>query len=226
MYSVFKGKLPKSHLIRAPARRFFRKLRRAKIFFYNLLVSPFFLIGGYLKDDFPVLILLGQSGVGKTTLAIFLEFKYGYMHIEADNKSSEGSNKGFTQFKSGKVPSVFLIHRAKKAAKASGYDGVVVSFSSSQIFSTRVHLGLERMGVRVVYLISSRQNCIEYFSKREYETGRGLSVMHWNKYNHKITEAARIRIDIIERTVDPFRKDGGFIPVARIAGLLLHKSSQ
>ena len=165
-----------------------------------------------------VWLILGPSGVGKSYFSRFLAQHKNFLHLEVDTYSIEGlgsyNNEGidihnlrrewelfYTQ-KTGK-PLVKEITRRSKRVKR---EGAILSFPSTVVLSL-THIKIMPQGVKVIYLFSERQFCINSFLQREKELGRGLGLMTWEPFNSSIY-AALMDPTLQPHVVNVFNQDG------------------
>ena len=144
--------------------------------------------GRYLIDEVPVVFLLGLSGAGKTTLGGWLAEDMGFLWIEIDRLDggnaldTEGLLAEWEMFaKFGQAGNLASALRAR--ALGTRASGTVLTFPSTTIFHASHLAALEQARIRVLVMYGHRLDCLESFSRREQDSGRGLPESHWECYN-------------------------------------------
>ena len=139
----------------------------------------------------PIILLMGPSASGKTTLADLVSSEFNYLHIDfdlwgGDTEEIQPFKKAWEIFKNDHTISE-LQTVVKETVAAENKAGAILSFPSDDMVVERrlIEIATEA-GVCPVYLYAPAEKCLETFIAREKVNGRGLPVEHWQKCNAHI----------------------------------------
>ena len=130
-----------------------------------------------------VLLLLGPSGTGKSTLAAAIAAKHQFEHFELDQWPDDGVDRlGLRRqwddfLKLAKPKGLF--EQLLSRAAIGGKSGAVISAPSLLILSLAHLQAVSRRGASTAILYGTAADCISSFAERETATGRQLPVEHW-----------------------------------------------
>lgn len=133
-----------------------------------------------------IVLVLGYSGVGKSTLGRYSQEEKGWMHVELD-LASQGkvAIPGFQPPKDWLFSEEYF-DRIREAAKTYGRQGAFITFPSDRVVNHDVGNKLFRTGVSTVYLMAPPRFCLQQFLKRERKMQRHLTEDHWKRNNYRI----------------------------------------
>jgi len=128
------------------------------------------------------LFLLGPSGVGKSTLAAWAAHDLGILHLEID-RFPDGDGIDLEGLR-GEWDAFWMRADARPlagvlASRAAGRPGVILSFPSGVVLSSRQPAAATQVGIRIMVLYGTGAECMAAFLERERGSGRGLGVDHW-----------------------------------------------
>lgn len=139
-------------------------------------------------ETMPVLLVLGLSGAGKSTMGRLVHENLGFLHLELDvYPSGADIDRGnlrqeWDEFYLRNLPGP-LAAALRRRARSAGAKGVIATFPSSVVFS-EIQLGAadaEAMAVLVLY--GTVAECLEAYLERETRLQRGLDTAHWHRHN-------------------------------------------
>jgi hypothetical protein len=150
-----------------------------------------------VSTDPNIWFIVGLSGAGKTYFANYLSKKRRWLHLDIDRLCIIGSNAygdGLDNYKLKKVWSDFIVDKVTAPLvgaitdqyRSAQKDGAVLSFPSNYVIGME-HIKRIEKDIRVIYLFSSRENCLKAFLNREktksmVPPGKDKNA-HWNEYN-------------------------------------------
>jgi hypothetical protein len=135
-----------------------------------------------------ILLVLGPSGVGKSTFGKYLRSNHAWLHLEIDQfPNGDGIDlldlrAPWDRFFQNQDPTG-LVDELTRRVDQHGNPGVVLTFPSRLVLPP-VHI--ERagaVGVQTVYLYGTAANCLTAFLARERATCRSFDVNHWLRNN-------------------------------------------
>ena len=141
-----------------------------------------------MKKSCQILVVLGPSGVGKSSFAKYLSEKRHWLHLEIDqypNGDGIDSNdlrKQWDLFYGSRNPRDLAAELRRRASQIRT-TGCVLSFPSGVILSPDHIAAAEEASIDIAYLYGSAAHCINAFLKRERESGSNLSLDHWLNNN-------------------------------------------
>ena len=130
----------------------------------------------------PIGMLLGPSGVGKTTVCQYAEEHLDWLWIELD-RSSGPRDRRHDHLPHPKESATGFFTKLRIRINESDHRGALISCPSTTIIGEPVAAQLAAIGVHVIYLCGSTDLCIERFLQREAATGRNLTLAYWNENN-------------------------------------------
>ncbi len=132
-----------------------------------------------------VLLVLGPSGVGKSTLGDWLAEDLDLVRLELDPwpepvwRSDVASAREALLSRGDAGPLVALLTRlAGEAGRAGG----VATLCGGAVLPLRRLLRLRRLGAQAVVLYASERECLSSFLAREAVNGRGLDEAYWRRH--------------------------------------------
>lgn len=131
-----------------------------------------------------MLIILGPSGVGKSSLGNYLAQTHGWLHLEIDQihgldvHQLQQEWKLFYQQKN----TLHLIRILHQKVTSANKTNCVLTFPSGLVLSLE-HIKECVPSIQVCYLYGSAAHCINAFLRREHETNRNLDVNYWIQNN-------------------------------------------
>ncbi|HEX4985012.1 MAG TPA: hypothetical protein VFV71_02955 [Burkholderiales bacterium] len=133
-----------------------------------------------------MLLLLGPSGAGKTTLAGELAAR-GWLHYDLDQWQVDGLEQAglraqWAAFSSMRNPAPLAEELARRLA-GTPRPAAVLSFPSRVVFGRRLVERACSEGFSVAILFGAPARCLDAFRLREAGTGRNLDVRHWQANN-------------------------------------------
>lgn len=135
----------------------------------------------------PIIIVMGMSGVGKSTTCHFAQEHMGWVWVELDIQNIPP----FSRIKQDHdlFPPALLgseyIQKLQSFLCASDHKGALISFGSVHTMKDTTANLLKLYGIDSVLLDASEDFCLESFVKREAKTGRNLPASHWIANNQK-----------------------------------------
>src|SRR6266571_5994139 len=125
-------------------------------------------------ERLPVLVILGPSGSGKSSLGEWLQQDYGYWHLEIDQRDVPELER----IRAVRLASEWetFLHRGDPVPLGTtlrtwttdrGFAGVVLSFSSLRCLSVIQIESLRTHGIHAVILYGTIEDCIGAFLYRE-----------------------------------------------------------
>ena len=135
-----------------------------------------------------IILILGYSGIGKTTIGRYFEREKEWIHIELDKGSQDKILSNSIPFPSGDKLNKSYFDYLRDFLGANRFNGAVITMPSTIVINQEVSKSLNSIGVKTVYLIAPTYLCLEEFLRRENETGRNLSAYHWIKHNTRLCE--------------------------------------
>lgn len=147
--------------------------------------------------------ILGLSGAGKTHFSNHLSNKRDWSHINIDHeyKSKESTIINGIDFYNLRIPwDTFvkekniepLVKIITKNYISEKKCGAILSFPSDLIFTIK-DINILKEKIKVIYLYSSRDNCLNSFLKRELEAEIPRvskdAPEHWQKHNINMLKA-------------------------------------
>jgi hypothetical protein len=132
----------------------------------------------------PILFILGPSGAGKSTLAAWAAADLGFLHLEIDVSleedgiDREGLRTEWLAFwRDGNAAP--LTDALLARARMGGSSGIILSFPSVVVPSSRHVAAATRAGISMLVLYGPKECCFSAFLERERASGRGLGLDHW-----------------------------------------------
>ena len=145
----------------------------------------------------PIILLMGPSGVGKTTLAEWVAEDNNFVHLDFDCGESGTDTvlslrEEWKQYKMHGEVDRFRVC-VEQVIEQTNYLGAILSFSSHDML---VNIGrmqeAKKRAVHPIFLMADETFCKEAFTHREVISGRRLPIEHWQKYNAHIYEEGYI----------------------------------
>ena len=128
----------------------------------------------------PILIILGPSGAGKTSLDKYLQEELNLLHFDFDVMERDDVikdlglrdewNEFFTDHKSKRFAA-----KIRKRFWAESYKGASITCPGKVLLPIEYLLKLAPLGIRCVILFGTGAQCLNSFLEREKTNGRGLS---------------------------------------------------
>jgi cytidylate kinase len=146
-----------------------------------------------MKIITPIILLMGPSGAGKTTLANLASDEHNYLHIDfdlwgGDTEEIKPFKEAWRTFKDDHTISD-LKTLVEEKVSAENKTGAILSFpSDDMVVDSRLIELAVKAGIYPVYLYAPAEKCLETFIAREKINGRGLPAEHWQKCNAFIYE--------------------------------------
>jgi hypothetical protein len=130
-----------------------------------------------------ILLVLGPSGVGKSTFAEYLYKERHWLHLEIDQYPNDGIDlhdlrQQWDLFYGSRKPDDLVMEIRKRSMRIRT-ENCVLSFPSGVVLSPGHIAAAERAFIRVAYLYGSAAHCINAFLERERKSGRNLGLDHW-----------------------------------------------
>jgi hypothetical protein len=135
---------------------------------------------------FPVVVLLGPSGAGKTAVAEALRDARGWWWIEADKFPEDGIHLARLDepwaalFEGNPLP---LRNALRCRANAKGCPGAVLSVTSMVTLRADDLKKAAACGLHVLVLFGGMAECMLAVVKREALLNRGVDEAHWRQHN-------------------------------------------
>ena len=134
-----------------------------------------------------IAIVLGYSGIGKTTLGRYAEKEKGWLHLEMDPSSRKSSAPStFLPPSDGKFTRHYF-EALRVHLRTTARDTALITMGSV-VIGQEASDKLQSWGATTVYLMAPPYFCFEQFLKREAALENGLSAFHWVKNNARLCE--------------------------------------
>ena len=134
----------------------------------------------------PIIFIFGPSGVGKSYLSNLMERQnYSFIHIDTDDAKKTFASYGYPSEWDkdfSKVDFDVFVGNLIKEAKGTGYNGLIVSFPTTHIFTQEKIIFLKQLGVIPILLWGDEKKCKLAVEKRREEKKIPLD---WNRYDEK-----------------------------------------
>lgn len=143
---------------------------------------------GSEPSTFPIVFLIGPSGVGKSDLACHVASELHFLPLELDLPDGrdgidmEGLRAEWNLYWEGSDPDPLasaLQHRIGESHCA----GSILSFSSLAVPSQEQLTAARQAGISFVLMYGSGADCLRSFLEREHQLNRGLDEDHWVRHN-------------------------------------------
>lgn len=129
-------------------------------------------------------LILGPSGVGKSSFGDWLATEQNWLHLEIDRyPAGDGIDLNNLRpewnefYEGGKAKRLGEAVQQRLEANAKAYG--VLTFPGNLILSPSLVIAATQARIRTIYLYGSKAHCISAFLKREEQTGRNLDLNHW-----------------------------------------------
>jgi hypothetical protein len=134
-------------------------------------------------------LILGPSGVGKSSFGAWLAVERNWLHLEIDRFPEDGINlhnlrTEWNEFCERGNPGLFAEVLQRRLA-ASSKTNCVLTFPGCLILPPGRIVGAAKLGVRTIYLYGSAAHCITAFLEREEKKDNRLGLDHWISNSHK-----------------------------------------
>lgn len=153
-------------------------------------LAPYTCLLSAMSSTSPQLFLLmGPSGVGKSTIADSLARSFGFLCIEfdqwqIDGVDATGLRSQWNALYCDKRPAPLAKELARRAV-AQRLNGVVVSLPALVVLPVELIEDALAVGISTVVLYGADTECLNSFLRREQESGRNLDATHWNSNNRQ-----------------------------------------
>lgn len=172
-----------------------------------------------------ICLILGPSGVGKSSFGEWLATERNWLHLEID-RFPEGDGVDLNTLRP-EWDEFYLAGNAKRLGGAVqqrleeiSKTRAVLTFPGNLILSPDHVIAATQAGIRTIYLYGSAAHCISAFLSREQQTSRNLDLNHWTTHNRTSHQQmgdpalAPYRINV-------FMQDGTRRPHAEVFEMLL-----
>ena len=139
--------------------------------------------------NFPILFVLGLSGVGKSSLGRYVSEDLNFLHIEQDIPSRDGiealglgveMKKYFHNYDPSSL--ILSLHHL---ASSKNKIGTIITFDSFVALTSRQLEATRQFGIVVILLDGSDDDCMRSFISREKELKTRRGQKRWLDYNLK-----------------------------------------
>lgn len=136
-----------------------------------------------MKSPTSLILLLGPSGTGKSTLAAALSLSSNRLHIELDQWQADGVDiaglrREWDEFYQGQRAEALSRELTSRAA-VGGYQGVILSLPSLVVLPIPLIEHALRCGISTVILYGSGADCLAAFLRRPSTGERSLNANYW-----------------------------------------------
>ena len=136
-----------------------------------------------------MLLILGPSGVGKSSFGEWLAAERNWLHLEIDRYPEDGIDlhnlrAEWNEFCERGNPGLLAKVLRERLAPSSKIN-CVLTFPGCLVLPPERIISAANAGVRTIYLYGSAAHCITAFLKREEKTDSPLGLDHWISNNHE-----------------------------------------